>query len=283
MKTKKRNQNKKYIVLAVSILIAILLGITVRDIKEDRKLNFFEKAIKDSSSFVGKVMYQPIGFVKEKIKENREKEKMYKEYKKLKEKAEKSDIYLATIRELQDEITGLKDQLKIDGVLSEYTYIHSNVINRNVGTWYNTLTIDKGKKKGIEEGMAVIVNKGLIGKVIKVSNFTSTVKLLTTDELSNKISVKVNLENKNVYGLLASYDRKCNCYLIEGISDSDEIKVGSQVVSTGLSEYFPAGILIGEVKNVVMDEYDLTKVVQVTPSVDFNDITLVSVLKRKVD
>ena len=98
-------------------------------------------------------MYQPIGFVKEKIKENREKEKMYKEYKKLKEKAEKSDIYLATIRELQDEITGLKDQLKIDGVLSEYTYIHSNVINRNVGTWYNTLTIDKGKKKGIEEGI----------------------------------------------------------------------------------------------------------------------------------
>ena len=42
----KRNKNKRYIVLAVVLVIAILLGITVKDVKENHRLNFFEKAIK---------------------------------------------------------------------------------------------------------------------------------------------------------------------------------------------------------------------------------------------
>lgn len=281
MKSKKKMKNKRYFVLGISILVAILLAITVRDVKQNRNLNFLEEAIKDSTCFVGRIVYSPIKLVKGKIAKEKEKNEIYKKYKELEEKSEKINTYLATIRELEDELNSLKEQLKLDSTLSDYTYIHSNVINRNVGYWYNVITIDKGKKHGIEKGMAVVVNQGLVGKVTKVSNFTSTVKLLTTDEINNKISVKVNLKEKSVYGLLVNYDKKCKCYLIEGISESDEIKKGSQVVSTGLSESFPAGILIGEVKKVVMDKYDLTKVVQVKPSVDFNNITVVSVLKRK--
>ncbi len=277
----KKKNNKKYIVLIIVIIIAIMLGITVKDVKEDKKLNFFEKAIKDSGTLVVRITSIPFKFTKEKIIDHKEKNKMYKEYKKLKNKAAKSDSYLAEIRELQSEITNLKKQLELDSVNSEYTYIHASITNRNVNSWYNTLTIDKGSKKGVKAGMAVVVNEGLVGKVIKVSNFTSTVKLLTTDELSNKISVKVNLSDKSVYGLLANYDKKCGCYLIEGISESDEIVEGSQVVTTGLSDSFPSGILLGNVSKVVMDKYDLTKVVQVKPSVDFNNITLVSVLKRE--
>ena len=60
--------------------------------------------------------------------------------------------------------------------------------------------------------------------------------------------------------------------MIEGISDNAEIKNGAKVVTTGLSEVFPSGILIGEVKNVTKDKYDLARAVEVTPSVNFNDI-----------
>ena len=72
--------------------------------------------------------------------------------------------------------------------------------------------------------MAVVVNQGLIGKIVNASNFTSTVKLLSTDELSNKISVKIQLDDKSIYGLLVSYNKKKNIYMIEGISDNAEIK-----------------------------------------------------------
>ena len=142
---KKRN-NKKYIILIIVIIIAIMLGITVKDVKEDKKLNFFEKAIKDSGTLVVRIVAIPFKFTKEKIVDHKEKNKMYKEYKKLKNKAEKSDSYLAEIRELQSEITSLKKQLELDSVNSEYTYIHASIVNRNVNSWYNTLTIDKGSR-----------------------------------------------------------------------------------------------------------------------------------------
>lgn len=275
----KKGKNKRYIVLVILIVVAIMVVITTKSIKENRDLNFFEKAIKDSTTFVMNIAYKPVGFVKDKIKENQEKNKMYKEYKKLKSKAEKSDLYLARIKELEQEIDDLKESLDLE-TITDYKKITATVINRNVGSWYNTATINKGSKAGIKEGMAVITNRGLIGKIINVSNFTSTVKLMTTDELSNKISVKIQLDDKSVYGLLVSYDKKKNIYLVEGISENDEIKIGSKVVTTGLSDIFPSGILVGEVKGVTKDKYELAKAVEVTPSVDFDDINIVTVLDR---
>ena len=275
----KKGKNKRYIVLAILIVIAFMIAITTKSIKENRDLNFFEKAIKDSTTFVMNIANKPFEFIKDKLKENKEKNQMYKEYKKLKSKAEKSDLYLARIEELENEIDDLKESLDLE-TITGYKEINATVVNRNVGSWYNNVTINKGSKSGIKEGMAVITNKGLIGKIINVSNFTSTVKLLATDELSNKISVKIQLDDKNVYGLLTSYDKKKNIYLVEGISDNDEINVGSKVVTTGLSEIFPSGILVGEVKKVTKDKYELAKALEVTPAVDFDDINIVTVLDR---
>lgn len=272
--------NKRYIVLAILIVIAFLIVITTKSVKENRNLNFFEKAIKDSTTFVMNTAYKPISFVKKKIKENNEKNEMYKRYKSLKTKAEKSDLYKSRIKELKQENDKLKDTLELNKTTTDYKKINVSLINRNVGTWYNTATLNKGSKSGIKTGMAVVVNSGLIGKIINVSNFTSTVKLLTTDELSNKISVKIVYDDKNIYGLLTSYDRKKNVYLIEGISDSAEIKLNSDVVTTGLSEIFPSGILVGKVVGVTKDKYSLSRAVEVRPSVDFDDLSIVTVLDR---
>lgn len=275
----KKGKNKRYIVLAILIVIAFMIAITTKSIKENRDLNFFEKAIKDSTTFVMNIANKPVEFIKDKLKENKEKNQMYKEYKKLKSKAKKADLYLTRIEELENEIDDLKESLDLE-TITGYKEINATVVNRNVGSWYNNVTINKGSKSGIKEGMAVITNKGLIGKIINVSNFTSTVKLLATDELSNKISVKIQLDDKSVYGLLTSYDKKKNIYLVEGISDNDEINVGSKVVTTGLSEIFPSGILVGEVKKVTKDKYELAKALEVTPAVDFDDINIVTVLDR---
>ena len=276
----KNNGSKRYIILGILVVVAIMFGLTTKAVKENRNLNFFEKSIKDSTTFVMKILYKPVSFVKEKIKENNEKDKMYKEYKKLKKKAERSDLYKAQIQNLEQEVDDLKKSLELNKSLTEYKKINATVVNRGVGSWYNTLTIDKGSKSGIKNGMAVIIDEGLIGKVINVSNFSSTVKLLTTDELSNKMSVQIEVDGKSVYGLLSKYDSKENIYLIEGISDGTEIKEGALVTTTGLTEVFPSGILIGKVKDVVVDDYELAKVVEVTPSVDFTDINIVTVLDR---
>ena len=277
----KRKNNKLKNIIIVIVLFAIFFGISAYTIGDNKNLNFFEKAIKDTTTFVQKIFYAPVKFVSDQLEVFNEKKDLYKKYTKLKEKVEKTDLYYSQIEELQKEVTELKSALDLNATLSEYTYVNATVVNRNIGYWYNNLVIDKGSKNGIKKGDAVITSNGLVGKITGVSNFSSTVKLLTSDEISNKISIKINSNDKYLYGLLIGYDKEYNIYKIEGITDSDSIEKGDLVTTTGLTDYFPSGILIGKVSEVVKDEYDLNSIVEVTPSVNFEDISIVTILNRK--
>lgn len=282
MGDKMKKKKTKYVVILIIVIFLSLLGITSHTINKDKDLNFFEKTLTDTTTFIEKIFYAPIGYIKEKIKINKETKKMYKEYDKLKKKVEKTDLYYNQIKELQKEVTDLKSTLELNSTLSEYTYVNATVVNRNIGYWYNLLKIDKGSKNGIKKGDAVITPEGLIGKITNVSNFSSSVKLMTTDEISNKISVKIEIDDdKYLYGLLIGYDKDKKVYKIEGITDSNSVEINAAVTTTGLTDYFPSGILIGKVSKVVKDEYDLNSIVEVTPSVDFENISIVTVLNRK--
>jgi len=279
---KRKNNKLKYIIIII-VSFSILLGISSYTIDDDKDLNFFEKAVKDTTIFIQKIFYSPIKFVSNELEVFNEKKDLYKKYTKLKEKVEKTDLYYAQIEELQKEVTELKAALDLNATLSEYTYINATVVNRNIGYWYNNLTIDKGSKNGVKKGDAVITNNGLIGKIINVSNFSSTVKLLTSDEISNKISIKIDSNDEYLYGLLTGYDKENKVYKIEGITNSDGIEEGDLVTTTGLTDYFPSGIIIGKVFEVVKDEYDLDSVVEVKPSVEFENISIVTILNRKAE
>ena len=82
----------------------------------------------------------------------------------------------------QDSIDEVAAQSFYYATLSEYTYLNATVVNRNIGYWYNTITIDKGKYNGVEVDMVVVNNDGLIGKVVSTTTFTSDIKLLTTSD-----------------------------------------------------------------------------------------------------
>ena len=131
--------------------------------------------------------------------------------------------------------------------------------------------------------MAVVTPKGLIGQITKVSNYSSTVKLLSNENMSDKISVKINIGDDYVYGLISKYDSKTNTYTVEGISENVDITEGADVVTTGMGTIFPSGLMVGKVKGVTTDNFDLSKVVEVEASVDFDDLDYVTVLKRKTE
>ena len=60
-----------------------------------------------------------------------------------------------------------------------------------------------------------------------------------------------------------------------------KIPKDSLVTTTGMGDIFPSGIVIGKVKKVRTDNFDLAKTVDVVGSADFDDLTYVTVLKRK--
>lgn len=280
---KKNRLEKKYMTLIVVVVIAIVLGIITNIVRTNRELSPVEKSIKDTILLANKIIYAPVNFIKDKVNEYQEKQDLYEKYKKLQKKVKETDLINAERLELKREVAAMKKTLELNHVLGESSYLNATVINRNLGYWYNTITIDKGKNNGVKKDMAVIVSEGLIGKVVKTTAFNSTVKLLTSDDANNKISVKIQVGDKFVYGLLSGYDKKNKTFSVEGISSNMKISTGSTVTTTGMGDIFPSGIVIGKVKSIKTDNFDLAKTVIVEGSVDFDDLSYVTVLKRKGD
>ena len=277
----KRNKiEKKYILLGVVIGIVVLLVIVSSIVNSKRELSPVEMAIKDTVLLVEKVAYAPIRFVKDKVDEITKLHNIYEEYQILENKIGETDSIKAKNLELADEVDKLSKMLELNQTLSKDSYLNATVINRNLGYWYNTVTIDKGSKNGVEVDMPVVVSEGLIGKVSKVTNFNSTVKVLTSDDVNNKISVKIDVDSKNVYGLLSGYNKETGNFIVEGIADNTEIKKDSFVMTTGMGDIFPSGILVGKVSSITTDNFDLAKTVEVKSDVNFDDIRYVTILKR---
>ena len=248
-----------------------------------KKLNTFESIVKDTVVGIQKVVYMPFRNFSSMISDYRSLKDVLEENKILKANVEKIESIESENAELKKEIEELKSELNIEHVLSDYDYLNATVISRNATTWYNNLTIDKGSHNGISEGMVVINSTGVIGKITNVSTFSSDVKLITTKDTNNKISVTIISGDNHLTGLINNYDYKTGYLEVEGISNTEKVSVGDLVYTYGLGGVFPSGILIGKVESITTDVYDLAKIINVSPSADFDNINYVTVLKRNDD
>ena len=277
----KRKKNKNKHIYSIIVIIIILVAITAYIITSGKKTNMAGSFLKDCFITVERILYRPIKNFSSMMSDFSKLQDVQKENKILKSNIEKVESLEAENTELKQEIQKLKEQLKIDYVLSDYDKLNATVINRNALYWYNYLTINKGSHDGIEEGMVVINSTGLIGKVETVSKFSSDIKLITTNDTNNKISVTITNGDNKITGLINGYNYEEGMLNVEGISNTETVAVGDMVYTSGLGGVFPSGILIGRVDSITTDVYDLAKIIKVKPSARFEDINYVSVLKRK--
>lgn len=277
----KKRFDKRYLLILAVVAIALVLVVLATSLKENRDLNPIEKVTKDVGTVVLKVVSAPFNFISDTIDSIVEKNDLYDKYKELKNKEEQVDAIISQNDNLRNEVNKLKETLDLNSILSDKVYMNATVVTRNIGYWYDEITIDKGSKNGIEKGMAVVNPKGLIGQITKVSNYSSTVKLLSNENMSDKISVKIKVNDGYVYGLISQYDSKTNTYTVEGISENVDISKNADVVTTGMGTIFPSGLMVGKVEKVTTDNFDLSKVVEVKAAVNFDDLDYVTVLKRK--
>ena len=278
---KKKKLELRYIFLIILLVIILFLSIFSYTLESGRKLNPVESMIKDTIVTTQNIVFAPFRYIASLIDDFNALRDVKKENEALKNEINKIDLTITENIELKREIKALKEELNIELVLSDYEYLNATVISRNVGFWYNTITIDKGEYNGVKVDMAVINSSGLIGRVVSTTNFTSDIKLITTSDTNSRISVSVGRDGFSLNGLINSYDSKENYFEVEGISNSEEVRIGDYVYTSGLGGVFPSGILIGTVSSIETDEYDLAKILKVKPNINFDDINFVTVLKRK--
>lgn len=183
------------------------------------------------------------------------------------------------IRVLEEEVEKLKTISNISKSLVNYNYINATIIERNRNYWFNSLTINKGRKDGITLDMAVIDGNGLIGRISSVNEYTSIVKLITTNDVNNKISVLIRGDEK-IYGITKGYDYDNNLLKVI-IDEKKDIKEGMIVETTGMGGVFPSGILIGKTVKLIKDSDDVGNIVLVSLTSNIKDDSYVSVLQRE--
>lgn len=269
----KKRKQKKYKRIGIIILFVVISFIScILVLNRNGKLTPVEMWIKDSVLFVQKVILKPLHLVEDKMTD--------KELKKIKDQAASYKTLEVKNQELEHQLKELKKTLELNTALSDQSYLNATVISRNTSYWYQIITLDKGKKSGIKNDLPVVVNEGLVGLTSDVSNFSSSVKLLTMEELPKQISVKIAVGEHYIYGLLSGYNKNNKTIKVEGIAENTEIPEGSLVTTSGLGENMPAGIIVGYVKGVTSDNFDLARVVEVESKVNFDALNYVTILKR---
>ena len=278
---KKKQTNPKHLIISLIVLIFIIIAVFSITLKKDRELNRVESLIKDTTVSISKIITIPFRFIIDKIDDYKLLVSIRKKYQELLPEVSRIDSLKTENIELRRELESLKKELSIDYTLNEYSYLNATVIYRNVSTWYNTITVDKGTYNGVKEDMVVVNSQGLIGKVVSTTTFTSDIRLITTKETDNKISITISNGENKINGLIKNYNYKTKYLEVEGVSNTETVRIGDYVYTSGLGEIFPSGILIGTVSDISTDEYDLAKIIDVTPIADFDDINFVAILKRK--
>ncbi|MEH7074205.1 rod shape-determining protein MreC [Neobacillus drentensis] len=271
--------NKRLIILLVSIIVLVaLIGFSLR---ERSKLTWPEQFLKDTTGWVQSLVSKPTHFVTGFFENLQDLQNTYDENKELKSRVENLVNLEAQVQELKKDNEELRDILGEKRTLRDFKPLPATVIGRNPDRWHEMIIIDKGKLNGIEKNMAVVTATGLLGKVRNVTQFSSTVQLLSAMDPKNRISAVVQ-GKKDVYGFVQGFDDKQKLLLIKSIPSGDKIEKGQTVITSGLGGVFPKGLMIGKVVDIKPDQYGLNQTALVKPGADFYDIENVIVIKRSM-
>ncbi len=270
-----------FIILLGIILMVVLIGYSLTN-KDN--LTKPEQFIKDSVGWVQGVIYKPVELIVDSYSNVKELKSTYKENQLLREKISEYKTLVFDNRKLENENKDLRELLEINESSRDYNPINATVISRSPERWLEQITIDRGKNQGVEDNMAVITADGMVGKIKKASNLTSTVQLLTGFDQLNRISAVVKRDKgKDLFGLIEKYDSETESLVFRIIEDSkEEIKKGELVVTSNLGGSYPDNILIGEVKEVEPDQYGLTKTALIKPAANMYDLNSVIVVDRSL-
>ena len=186
-----------------------------------------------------------------------------------------------TNAEIRKENEQLKEQLDFVKSLEQKNY-PAQIISRDTDKLYASLTIDKGSINGIGKNMPVIAyqngNIALVGKVIEVGRFTSSIMPI----YSIDCTVSARIQNTRDLGLLSGFgdDTKLSLkYIKKRVMDT--LNYGDVIVTSGENGNYMRNVPIGSISEIRVVEYDSSLEIDVAPLIDFPRLETVIVVDVK--
>ena len=268
-------KNKKSGFLGVLVTIIVLIIIVIFS-NNDSGVSFFENI----ANKVVSPIQNGLTFIKNKVSGN---ENFFTNVKDLKEQNEelikKNSELETSLRELENiktENEQLKEYLNLTEKYGEYKTISGYVINRDISNYSRTIVINIGSNDGVEKGMTVIGDKGLVGHVVSVTE--TTAKVQTIIDTSSSVSAIMSTTKDSIVckGELDS-DKTLRAMYIP--TDANVIQ-GDSIETSGIGGLYPKGIHIGTVQKVVSTQNMIDRYAVVETAVNFEKLTSVLVIKN---
>ena len=177
----------------------------------------------------------------------------------------------------QSELERLQELYQLDQNYADYETTGAHVIGKDSGNWFNSFTIDKGSRDGIEIDMNVMAQSGLVGIVVDVGPTWAKVRSII-DDSSNISGMALSTSDTCIVSgdLSLMSDGQIRFEQME--NNDNVVNVGDQIVTSYISDKYLQGILIGYVSEVTVDSNNLTRSGYITPAVNFKDLQEVLVI-----
>lgn len=188
---------------------------------------------------------------------------------------------LQTRARLQVQDTLIAQNARLNGVLNTtLSNTHHLMLAKVIGTDSNPLKqvviLNKGKKEGVQIGQTVIDENGILGQIINVYDNTSRLLLITDEQQSVAVVVARTGQKAMVSG-----GGMPDSLSLDYIFKTADVKVGDELVSSGLGGRIPAGYKVGTVAAIDTTHTDNFADIRVTPAANFLRSDFVLVLQPK--
>jgi rod shape-determining protein MreC len=189
------------------------------------------------------------------------------------DKDQNSEVANAKLKELEKENAEIRKQLNFFH-RRNFTNVGADIVGQSSDSVEKMVIIDVGEAAGIKLGQPVISGDGiLVGTIAKVEKNISMVRLINDNQ--SKIAATI-LNKDNSLGVVeGGYGLSVR---MNFIPRNEDIMLGDKIITSGLEENIPRGLLIGEVAVVENEAYQPFQQAVLTTATDLSKLTIVSVL-----
>lgn len=159
----------------------------------------------------------------------------------------------------------------------DYTYIPAKVIQLTTNKRSNYLTINKGRRDSVYQGMGIRNAEGVVGIVSTVGEkFSIVLPIINTN---SHISCKFT--KNGYYGTIEWDGVNCKYAQLADVASHLSVEPGDTIVTSGLSPVFPEGIPIAIVEKAELKEGASYYTIRVRLNTDFRKIEYVQLINNQ--
>ena len=274
-----RRRNILFSILVILVVAAVVFFLILRNSND---ISLAENGIGSLFSRVQSAFTSATSGVREFVTRWHNYDVLEQEYNELSLKYQEASLQLNAAQEAMQENDRLKNSLDAKSRYESLDPIYARVIARAPGQWFETFSINRGKNDGVSAGMAVVNGDGLVGRVYEAGNNYAKVICIIDTRSAVACMVQSTRDNGIMRGEITQSAVRAECYVYY-LPSLNNVVPGDTVITSGTDSLFPKGLHIGTVTAVSMDAGSEGSYAVVAPSVDFQHLEEVFVLREVVE